>query len=45
MISNLPNYFLETNRLPSSALYARAQFGRAVHARAFIFGGGHSGKR
>ncbi len=39
------NYFLEPNRLPASALDAGTEFGRAVHGRAFIFGGGRSGKR
>jgi hypothetical protein len=41
MLSN----FLQANRLPASALGAGTQFGRAVHARAYIVGGGRSGRR
>jgi hypothetical protein len=37
-------YLPETNRLPTPALSARHQFGRAVHAKNFAFAGGRSRK-
>jgi hypothetical protein len=39
------NNLLESNRRPASPLGSRQQFGRAVYAQVFIFGGGHSAKR
>lgn len=44
MRSEAPNNLLESNRHPASPLRAEQQFGRAVHARACVFGDDRSAK-